>query len=121
MAVLGFTFASFLIIMNREPRFKNIGLEQCKETMCSYPNGLSVSDVHAMFEDGDARMGSVFFKRDSTVFMMDVEAEEDRVVLRHLASNEYDMSRFCNTYFEVRGRVESIGGEFVDGRLDGCP
>jgi len=49
--------------------------------------------------------------------MMDVEEKE--VVLRVLMSNEYDIGRFCSAYFDVKDRVEKIGGTFVDKRFPG--
>lgn len=113
--ILGFTFASFMIAMNKEPRFKGIGLEKCKQVMSSYPNGLSVDDVDRIFKTQD--VGDIFFKRDSTVFMMNVNEKE--VVLKHMISNEYNIERFCSAYFDVKGRVEFIDGTFKDERFGG--
>lgn len=115
--VPGFTFASFMIKMNDEPRFQGIGVEKCRQVMCSYPNGLSVKDVDFIFKNED--VGSIFFKQDSTVFFMDVE--EKGVVLKHMESNEYDVSRFCASYFDIKKRVEKNGGVFRDDRFYGSP
>jgi len=104
MLIVGFTFASFMISMNKEPRFKSIGIQKCKETMYSYPNGLSKGDVDFIFKNHKKDLGSIFFKRDSTIFMMDVE--EEKVILKHIISNEYDMSKFCASYFDIKNRVD---------------
>lgn len=112
-----FTFAGFMVSMNDDPRFKSIGLEKCRQTMSSYPNGLSVKDVDFIFKNED--IGSIFFKQDCTVFFMDVE--EKGMVLKHMESNEYDISRFCASYFDVRKRVEKNGGVFRDDRFFGSP
>ncbi len=112
-----FTFASFMIRMNDEPRFQGIGIDKCRRVMCSYPNGLSVKDVDFIFKNED--IGSIFFQRESTVFFMDVE--EKGVVLKHMESNEHDVSRFCSSYFDVRERVERAGGSFRDDRFSGSP
>ena len=50
------------------------------------------------------------------VFMMDVKEEENEIILKHLVSNEYEINRFCTTYFDVKKRVEEIGGTFIDER-----
>lgn len=117
MLIPGFTFASFMIVMNKEPRFKSVGVEKCKQVMISYPNGLSDKDVDSLIGPDKNRLGSVFFQRDSMLFMMDVQ--EKKVILRHMETNEYDISRFCGTYFDLRDRVEKMGGEFEDRRFPG--
>jgi len=117
MMLLGFTFSSFMFAMNREPRFKGIGIDKCRTMWKSYPNGMSEKDVDYIFTNHRNELGSVFFQRDSTIFMMDVEEKE--VVLRVLMSNEYDIGRFCSAYFDVKDRVEKIGGTFVDKRFPG--
>ena len=114
MIIPAFTFASFLKVMDQEPSYQPIGLEKCRQTIDSFPNGMSRRDVDLLFIKEKKNLGSVFFKRDSTIFMMDVKEKE--VVLKHLVSNEYDMSKFCNTFFDVKSRVEEMGGEFTDGR-----
>lgn len=119
MIIPGFTFASFMIVMNEEPRFQGVGIEKCKQIMTSYPNGLSEKEVDSMLGPDHKKLGSVFFRRDSVLFMMDVE--EKRVVLKHMETNEYDISRFCGTYFDLRDRVKKIGGEFEDERFPGSP
>ena len=103
--------------MNREPGFQNIGVDR-KKLFASYPNGFSERDVESLFTNHRDRMGSLFFKRDSTVFMLDVDEKRKEVIVRHLISNEYDVSKFCNTYFDVKERVEKLGGIFRDGRYD---
>lgn len=117
MVALGFTFASFMIIMNREPRFKSVSIDRCRRVMESYPNGLSRQDVDSVFRTNREDMGSIFFKRDSTLFMLDVK--EDKVFLNHIESSEYDISTYCGSYSDLKNRVEEIGGEFVDDRFIG--
>lgn len=106
-----------MINMNKEPRFQGIGIDKCKAIMKSYPNGLSAKDVDAIFSNQKRyeKLGSIFFKKDSIVFMMNVN--EKGVELKHIMSNEYDIGRFCETYFDLKERVECIGGEFLDGRF----
>lgn len=115
MMLPGFTFASFMMAMNKEPRFVGIGIEKCRDLMCSYPNGMSVKDVDNLFSTKRKDLGSLFFKRDCTVFMMDVEEKE--VILKHIMSNEYNVNRFCSSYFDVKNRVEKLGGTFRDDRF----
>lgn len=112
-----FTFASFMMSLNKEPRFQGIGAEKCKQYMKSYPNGLSHKEVDHLFAHPRRSeiIGSEFYKRDSILFMMNIE--EKGVVLKHVASNEYDVYRFCKTYFDFKQRVEEIGGNFVDERF----
>lgn len=111
----GFAFSTFLMIMNRPEKFTSIGREHCKIIMESFPNGRSRRQVDEIFSTQD--MGNAFFKRDSMVFMLDIKEEENEVIVKHLMSNEYDIGRFCSTYFDVKSRVEEIGGTFLDERI----
>ena len=114
MIIPGFALSTFLLIMNREESFTSIGRDRCIEIAKSFPNGLSRKKVDRMFKTKN--MGSVFYKRDSNVFMLDVEEEENKVFLKYLISNEYEINKFCKTYFDVKTRVEEIGGTFIDER-----
>ena len=114
MIIPGFAFSTFLMIMERPEKFTSIKRDHCKIIMESYPNGMNGRQVDEKFATED--MGNVFYKRDSMVFMMDVKEEENEIILKHLVSNEYEINRFCTTYFDVKKRVEEIGGTFIDER-----
>lgn len=113
MLIPCFSFSTFLIVMDREPKFKSVGIEKCKKIIISYPNGISSKTIDEFTDKKD--MGKIFFQKDSTLFMMDVEEKE--VIIKHMESNEYDVSKFCSTYFELKNRVEEIGGTLVDERF----
>lgn len=95
MIIPAFTFSGFLIIMNREPKFKSIGREDFKkiEHKCA---------------------GDVFFKRDSTLFKINIL--NDDVFLKDIESEEKDADKFFSSYFDIKNRVEEIGGKFNDVR-----
>ena len=111
MIIPAFNFATFMIVMNREPKFKGVGIEKCREIIQNNPNGLSNDDVDTLFKNN---MGNEFYTIDKMLFMLDVK--ENEVVLKHLESNEYEISKFCITYFDLKRRVEEAGGEFIDER-----
>ena len=114
MIIPGFAFSTFLMVMERDKKFTSIGKDHCKIIMESFPNGINRRQVGEIFDTNN--LGNVFFKRDSMVFMLDVKEEENQVILKHLISNEYDINRFCTTYFDVKNRVEEISGTFIDDR-----
>lgn len=111
MIIPAFNFATFMILMNREPKFRGVGIEKCIEIVKSNPNGLSNNDVYNLFNNN---MGNEFYTRDTMLFMLDVKEKE--VILKHLESNEGEISKFCVTYFDLKKRVEEAGGIFVDDR-----
>lgn len=119
MIIPGFALSTFLMVMERPEKFNSIGREHCQILMESFPNGISRRQVEEKFSTEN--LGDVFFKRDSMIFMLDIKEEENQVILKHLMSNEYEINRFCTTYFDIKKRVEEIGGEFVDDRFTGSP
>lgn len=114
MIIPGFALSTFFMVMNREETFTSLKRDHCKIIMESFPNGISRRQVDEIFST--TNLGNVFLKRDSMVFMLDVNEEENQVILKHLMSNEYEINRFCTTYFDVKDRVEEIGGVFIDDR-----
>ncbi len=122
MVAPAFGFATLLLVLGREPGgFTTIGRDRCRDTVCSFPNGMSARDVDRLVFETKTRGSRLFFERDSVVFMVDVDDDEAEVVVKHVASNESEIGRFCNTYFDVRRRVEEIGGKFTDDRFPGAP
>ena len=116
MRVSCFTIASFLTRMRNEPfSFEKIGRHACKDIMKSYPNGLNGREIDIIFKQN--HLGEHYFKRGSTVFMVDIEEQEKSVVLHCILSNDYNPSSFSNSFKYLRQKVEQSDGTFFDMRF----
>lgn len=83
--------------------------------MKSYPNGLNGREIDVIFKHN--HLGEHYFKRGSTVFMVDIEEQEKAVVLHCILSNDYNPSSFINSFKHLREKVEQSDGTFFDMRF----
>ena len=106
-----FTFASFMARVSiNDPVFNEVGVKFCNTFIDSLPPSHATTEFHEFMSTPN--IGKYALQRHNTLFIIDIEENENSVILHRILSDEknQDFMEFVNDYNALKKKVFDEGG-----------